>query len=162
MTSVTAGDSRDRRRLTAGIKQTLRDLRNQLSILNRQVSGRLELRDIDLDCLDVISRHGPMSPSALARQVGLHPATLTGILDRLERAGWIARDRHPTDRRAVTLRAVTARGTEIFGLYAGMNASLDEICAGYDEAQLRTIADFLDRANAAGRDATEELSEADQ
>ncbi|MBV1854837.1 MarR family transcriptional regulator [Catellatospora tritici] len=160
MTSVT-GEARDRRRLTAGIKQTLRDLRNQLSILNRQVSGRLDLRDIDLDCLDVISRHGSMSPSALARQAGLHPATLTGILDRLERAGWIVRDRHPTDRRAVTLRAVTDRGAEIFGLYAGMNASLDEICAGYDEAQLRVIADFLDRANAAGRDATTRLSEGD-
>ncbi|MDI1463157.1 MarR family transcriptional regulator [Catellatospora sp. KI3] len=160
MTSVTGAD-RDRRRLTAGIKRTLRDLRNQLSILNRQVGGRLELRDVDLDCLDVISRHAPISPSALARQAGLHPATLTGILDRLERAGWIVRDRHPSDRRAVTLRPVTDRGAEIFGLYAGMNASLDQICAGYDEEQLRLIADFLDRANTAGRDAATRLAEGD-
>jgi MarR family len=40
-------------------------------------------------CLDLITRHGPLSPSAPARRAGLHPATMTGILDRLERGGWV-------------------------------------------------------------------------
>jgi DNA-binding MarR family transcriptional regulator len=34
-----------------------------------------------------------LSPSVLARRAGLHPATMTGILDRLERGRWITRDR---------------------------------------------------------------------
>lgn len=54
------------------------------------------------DCLDLINRHGPLSPSNLARQAGLHPATITGILGRRENAGWIARERDPADRRAIT------------------------------------------------------------
>ena len=153
-------EGRRRRRLTATIKDALRDLRNQLSLLNHRVGGRLNLREVDLDCLDLIARHGPLSPSALARRAGLHPATMTGILDRLDRGGWISRGRDPDagDRRTVAVRARRERSAEVFALYAGMNASLDRICAGYTEAELELLADFLRRTGAAGREATEELT----
>jgi DNA-binding MarR family transcriptional regulator len=127
-------------------------------MLNRQVGGKVELKEIDLDCLDLISRGGPLTPSTLARRAGLHPATLTGILDRLEKAGWIVRERDPADRRAVTLRALPDRGRELFHLFGGMNAAMDDICAGYSEEQLKLIADFLAKANDAGDAATRELT----
>src|SRR5882672_8450390 len=88
--------ARRRRQLSAAIKQLLRALRIQLSLLNHHVGARLDLKDVDLDCLDLIDRHGPLSPSALARHAGLHPATITGILDRLEAGGWVARGRDPS------------------------------------------------------------------
>jgi len=158
MNSVLSDGAAQRRRLSGAIKQSLRDLRNQLSLLNRHVGTRLDLKDIDLDCLDLIARHGPLSPSALAQRAGLHPATMTGILDRLERDGWIVRDRVPADRRAVLVRALRDRIADIFRLYAGMNTSMDEICAGYGEAELAVIADFLRRTTNAGHTATEELA----
>jgi DNA-binding MarR family transcriptional regulator len=140
------------------IKESLRELTNQISLLNRHVGIKLELREVDLDTLDVISREGPISPSTLARRTGLHPATLTGVLDRLQRAGWIARDRDPHDRRAVAVEALRERGGEVYRLYAPMNTSLDEICAGYTDAELAVLADFLDRATRAGRTATDDLA----
>src|SRR6266516_637330 len=105
----TAGDrstAARRRRLTTAIKESLRELAIQLSLLNHHVSAHLAVNDLDLDCLDLVTRHGPLSPSALARLAGLHPATITGILDRLERGGWVTRDRDPSDRRAVAVRAL--------------------------------------------------------
>jgi DNA-binding MarR family transcriptional regulator len=152
------GSARHRRRLTTAIKESLRELSIQLSLLNHQVSGRLELNDVDLDCLDIVSRHGPLSPSALAGRAGLHPATITGILDRLERGGWVARDRDQSDRRAVTVRALRDRGAEVLRLYAGMNASMDQICAGYTGTELELLAGFLRRAAGAGRTATDALA----
>lgn len=160
MSYVTSSQGRPvgRRRLTTEIKESLRDLRSQLAMLNRQVGAHLELKDIDMDCLDLINRHGPLSPSAVARRAGLHPATMTGILDRLERAGWVVRERDPVDRRAVTIRALRDRNRELYQLLSGMNSSMDEICAGYDEAQLDILADFLRRTIDAGRDATRDLA----
>jgi DNA-binding MarR family transcriptional regulator len=163
MSSIASGEAeaaRRRRRLTNAIKESLRDLRNQLSLLNHRVGARVELKDIDLDCLELINRHGPLSPSALARRAGLHPATMTGILDRLQRGGWVTRDRDPdaSDRRAVTVRVLRDRGGELFRLYAGMNSAMDRICAGYTEAELELLADFLRRTTNAGRDATDDLA----
>ncbi|MET9260096.1 MarR family transcriptional regulator [Amycolatopsis sp. NPDC004079] len=162
MASGAAGTdtARRRRRTTAALKESLRELRNQLSLLNHQVGGRLKLKDVDLDCLELISSAGPLSPSALARRAGLHPATVTGILDRLQRGGWIARERDPdaADRRAVTVRAVPGRTQELFRVYSGMSSAMDDLCAGYTEDELMLIAGFLRRTAEAGRAATDELS----
>jgi DNA-binding MarR family transcriptional regulator len=149
---------RRRRRLNRAIKESLRELSLQLSLLNHHVGAHLDLKDVDLGCLDLIARHGPLSPSALARRAGLHPATMTGILDRLERGGWVARERDPSDRRAVVVRALRERNAELMRLYSAMNASMDQICAGYGDTELEVLADFLHRtANAGGR-ATDELA----
>lgn len=152
--------ARSRRRLTNTIKESLRQMTTQLSLLNHQVGNRVDLKDIDLNCLDLIARHGPLSPTALARRAGLHPATVTGILDRLQRGGWVVRYREPggQDRRAVAVRVLRERGGELLRLYSGMSASLDEICAGYTDAELELLAGFLRRATDAGRDATAGLS----
>jgi DNA-binding MarR family transcriptional regulator len=150
--------SERRRQLTRAVKRSLRELRIQLSLLNHRVGARLDFRDADLDCLDFIASHGPMSPSALARRAGLHPATLTGILDRLESGGWVTRDRHPSDRRAVVVRVRRGRIVELLRLYAGMNAAMDQLCAEYAESELELLADFLRRVANAGRDAPEEFA----
>src|SRR5947209_19150086 len=142
MGSISSTDS-DRRRLTASIKQSLRALSIQLSLLNHQVGARAGLNDVDLDCLDLVNRYGPLSPSALAERAALHPATMTGIIDRLERGGWVARERSPSDRRAVLVRALRDRNAELVRLHSGMNSSMTEICARCGDAELELLADFL-------------------
>src|SRR6202043_4059973 len=90
MDSILPGDASagpHRGRLSRAVKESLRELGAQLSLLNHSVGTRLDLKDADLECLDLITRYGPLSPSAVARRAGLHPATLTGILDRLQPRG---------------------------------------------------------------------------
>jgi DNA-binding MarR family transcriptional regulator len=144
-------------RQAAEVRDALRTLGMELTRLNHQVSGKLGLRDVDLDCLNLLSRLGPQSPGNLARHAGLHPATMTGVLDRLEKAGWITRDRDPGDRRAVRITAVRERGNEVFAAFSGMNRRMDEICGEYTEDELSVIAGFLRRAAVAGDAASQEI-----
>ena len=154
-----AGGGRADRRgtLNRAIREALRDLSVELSLLNQRVSGHLDLKGTDLQCLDLIDRHGPLSPSMLARLAGLHPATMTGVIDRLERGGWIMRERDPSDRRGVVLQPVPGRRADILRLAAGMNAELAKICADYSSDDLELIARFLRRTADAGRTAGAQL-----
>ncbi len=148
---------RVRRRQMADAKQTLRELRIELAVLNHRIGSQIEIKDVDFDCLDVITRHGPIGPSALARRVGVHLATMTGILDRLEKGGWIQRDRDENDRRAVLVRGVPEKQRDIIGLYDGMNRSLDKILDTYSDDEIDLILDFLRRCTQAGQSAAEQI-----
>jgi DNA-binding MarR family transcriptional regulator len=150
---------RRRQRLTTEIRDSLRELGIQLALLNHHVGAHLELKDVDLDCLNLIDRHGPLSPSALARRAGLHPATITGILHRLERGGWVARDGDPSDGRGVLVRALPDRNADLMRLYSGMSASMNKLLAGYRDTGLELIADFLRRTANAGQNAADELAD---
>ncbi len=160
MTKVSQ-DARTRRRLTNAVKDSVRGMRSELAMLNRRISARLDLRDGDLDCLELVARLGPVGPSALARAAGVHPATMTGVLDRLEKGGWLERERDPNDRRSVVLKVRPERVGEVFALYSGMNTALDEICATFTDPELQAIADFLAKTATAGQSATRDLDKAE-
>jgi len=109
-----------------------------------------------MDCLDLIQPPRPLSPSAVARRAGLHPATYRH-LDRLERAGWVAVNATPAEPTRITVgRCATATGS-CTSFCSEMNSSMDEICTGYDEAQLELVAPPR-RTTEAGRDATTRTS----
>ena len=150
-----------RSQLNQEIRTALRDVSAQLSLLTRRISGHLDLKDTDLQCLDLIDAQGPLSPSTLARLAGLHPATMTGVIDRLERDGWITRERDPGDRRGVLLRVLPGRRQDVLRLASGMNAEVARICAGYEDRDLQTIARFLRQTATAGRTAITQLDAAD-
>lgn len=150
-------NARDRRRAVNAVKEGLRELRTQLAALNHRVGSEASLRDADLDTFDLVARHGPISPSTLARLAGLHPATMTGVLDRLEAGDWISRTRDPADRRAIAVSTNPAKTADMLRLFAGMNHAMDAVCAEYDDAQLATIQSFLARAAQAGRESAELL-----
>src|SRR5215475_894816 len=132
---------RSRQRSSTAIRESLRALRIQLSLLNYRVGSQLELKDVDLDCLDIIDAYGPLSPTALARRAGLHPATMTGILDRLQRGGWIVRERDPADRRAVVVRSARDQFGELLRQYSGLSRRMNKLLAGYSDSELDVIAD---------------------
>ena len=151
-------EAKARQRLASEIRRSLRELRIQLALLNYRVGSQVDLKDIELDCLDILDTAGPLSPSALARRAGVHPATMTGILDRLERGGWIARERDPADRRAVLVRIRPDRYAELLGHYSQMARSMNKLLSGYSDDELAAIADFLRRTADAGQDATEKMT----
>jgi len=142
----------------AAIRLLLRELGSELSQLNHRIGARSGLKDGDLALLDMLGRTGPMSPSALARAAHVHPATMTGMLDRLESAGWVRREADPADRRAVLVQALPARGRDLLKLYGGMNAAIDEIAGSFSPAELAVIADYLRRVVAAGKLQNDSLS----
>jgi len=127
--------------MAAALRNALLELRIELSINTRRVAAMSRLNDSDLDVLDVLSREGPQSPTKLARRLRIHVATMTGVLARLEKAGWIVRRRDVVDRRSVQ---VESTGFErLNAIYRDANQRVDDIAARLTAKDAAVIVDYL-------------------
>lgn len=135
-------------------------LRERVPGAAAQVGAHIELKDVDIYCFDLISRHGPpdraRSPGAPTCTPPPWPAFSTDSIAAAGSPAAVTRTR-PTGR-AVTVRALRDRNAELFQLHATMNASVDEICADYTDHELGLLTDFLRRTSAGGRDATDRMA----
>jgi len=83
------------------ILRALRRIIRAVDLYSRQLSIRHSLTGPQLVCLRQLMTAGPMTPGQLARDISLSPATISGILDRLERRGYLTRNRRPEDKRQI-------------------------------------------------------------
>jgi DNA-binding MarR family transcriptional regulator len=124
----------------------MRALLADAAVFNHEVAEQLGLGASDGQFMSSLEQHGSLTPGQLAQMSGLNSATVTGVLDRLERAGYARRDRHPTDRRKVVVTLNQERiNREVGPLRASQAQRLDAALDDYDAQQLELIADFLSR-----------------
>ena len=95
--------------LMKDIFMDLRRIMRAMDVHSRRLAGSHGLTGPQMLCLREITSHGALTTGALAKAVALSPATLTGILDRLEARGLVSRERRPEDKRRV-LVSLTAMG----------------------------------------------------
>ncbi len=137
------------------LRTAVRDRRIELAINTATVAGLVGLKESDLAVLDIVAREGTQSPTALARRTGIHPATMTGVLARLEEAGWITRRPHAADGRRVEIEAPGfARLTDI---YRDANRRLDEIAARLTREEADIVLSYLRAVTDGARAASREL-----
>jgi DNA-binding MarR family transcriptional regulator len=147
---------------TAALFLAIREALASLTTFNQSVGRPLGLNAVEFQCLDLVSRYEPITPGRLADLCGLRPATVTGVLDRLETDGWVQRERDAKDRRRVFVNTRRERAPELGHRLGGMRRALREISEGYTEEQLALILDFLDKAADAGKAQAAVLRSADK
>jgi DNA-binding MarR family transcriptional regulator len=96
----------------------------------------------------------PRTPAELAELCGVTRATMTGLIDTLERDGLVTREPDPVDRRMMSVK-LTARGHErLREVLPGHFRRMAQLMAGLTESERKTLVGLLlkilDRATAAG------------
>jgi MarR family transcriptional regulator, organic hydroperoxide resistance regulator len=97
------------------IEEVINDLRRVFQSINqhsRNAERAAELTGPQLWALQILVLSAPMRVSELAKRMYLSPATVVGIVDRLEAKGVVTRTRSKEDRRAVEL-TLTEKGREV-------------------------------------------------
>ena len=129
------------------VESTRRVIANAI-LYSHQVAERLGLGASDAQFMTLLEVHGPLTPGQLAELTGLRTGTVTGVLDRLEGAGFIRRDRDPNDRRKVIVsRNEEEIARRVSPHYAPQAEGMIGLLREYDDEQLALIADFLTRVN---------------
>ena len=136
-----------RAELTDQITVALRGFIARSILRNQEVADELGLHLVDLQCLNLITLASePLTPGQIARSAGLATSTTTRVLDRLQSAGYIDRDRDPGDRRKVRIRPDPGKLTRLAGLYQPQSAGLTLITDGLTDGELASVLRFLQAA----------------
>jgi DNA-binding MarR family transcriptional regulator len=123
------------------------------------VAARQGLSASEEKALDLLERNGPLTAGELARQSGLAPASVTALVNRLERKGFARRVPNPGDRRSVLVEVDAERVYAVVApLFADWVGSLYELYAGYSDEQLEVILHFLTEAARRQQEATARLT----
>lgn len=110
-------------------------------------------------CAGLLAERGQMTPGELVQATGLTSGAITGIVDRLSKAGFAARVAHPTDRRSVIVEARHADELKaMFGPpFAALAAAMGKLDARYSESERALIQRHLTDTIAILRDETARL-----
>jgi DNA-binding MarR family transcriptional regulator len=113
-------------------------------LFHHAVAERLGLRPTDHKCLDLLRDRGAMAGSDLSAITGLTSGAITGVVARLERAGYLRREADPHDGRKQILHLALAR-MDIQNVMGPLREDVADVLKDFDTHQLTAIAEFLAR-----------------
>jgi DNA-binding MarR family transcriptional regulator len=151
-------DTRERAELLAALAVEFRQLSTATILFHQAIADRLGMHITDHKCADILLRSGPLTAGELARRTGLTTGAITGVIDRLEKAGFVRRAADPSDRRRVMIEPNPKRLERVAGpLFASMAQAAAELCARYSTQELAVIHDFTVRAQQMAEQETRKL-----
>jgi DNA-binding MarR family transcriptional regulator len=137
-----------RRDVVGAILEQLRAGSTRGVLLHAAVAERLGLNASDHKCADLmLSQPGPTTPGQLAELTGLSTGAITGVLDRLEQAGFVERTHDRADRRRILVRVTNRRGPDMEKMFAPLRAATERMCDEFTTHELEVVLRFM-RASA--------------
>src|SRR5262245_16571283 len=104
------------------VRQALRS-----TAFDETLADHLGLNPTDLRCLEAVMAEPGLTAGRLAEASALTTGAVTGVLDRLERAGFVERRPDPADRRSVAIHPVEARAREVATAIRPLQTALEEL-----------------------------------
>src|SRR5260370_14532428 len=109
------------------------------AICSQTVADRAGLSSSDLECLDFLNLEGRVTAGRVAEGTGLTTGAITGVVDRLEKAGFVRRERDESDRRKVFIAIVPENIAKIGRFYQHMQRAILKDWETYSDAELRLL-----------------------
>jgi DNA-binding MarR family transcriptional regulator len=139
------------------LENALRRGSAQGAIFGQTVATTVGISGSDLECLDFLNLEGRVTAGRLAEVTGLTTGAITGVVDRLEKAGLVRRERDPDDRRKVFIATVPENVARVGRFYENMQKGMVKLWETYSDAELRLLVGFATKGYETMLAATEEL-----
>jgi DNA-binding MarR family transcriptional regulator len=139
------------------LETAMRKASAQGTIFAAAVAERAGISSSDMDCMDFLNLEGRMTAGRLAELTGLTTGAITGVVDRLEKAGFVRRERDESDRRKVFIAPVPERVMEIGRFYQLMQRAMEKQADGYTDAELKLLLRYASESYQSVLAATTEL-----
>jgi DNA-binding MarR family transcriptional regulator len=155
------GEALSRLKPRAALMQELEEAMRRSSaqgvLYGQAVANVAGISGSDLECLDFLNLEGRVTAGRLAEVTGLTTGAITGVVDRLEKAGFVRRERDETDRRKVYIVTVPENAARIGRYYVPMQEAMHRLWSTYSEAELQLLLRFANEGYKSVLEATEKL-----
>lgn len=127
-----------REEIIRAISDKFRDMSTETIMFHQAIADVLGLHITDHKCLDLITRYGSMPAGRLAELTGLTTGAVTGIIDRLEEAGYVRRTNDPKDRRRTIVQPTQNKKLEkkIEMLFVPLRDRMHKLLSAYSDSEL--------------------------
>ena len=132
-----------REEIIQAINEKFREMSTETIMFHQAVADILGLHVTDHKCLDFIYRFGAMPAGRLAELTGLTTGAITGIIDRLEEAGYVRRTNDPKDRRRTIVEPTRNKKLEkkIEVLFIPLRDRMHKLLSSYSDSELAFLLD---------------------
>jgi DNA-binding MarR family transcriptional regulator len=112
--------------------------------VDQHLAQHLRLRPLDYTAMNhIMTSAEPLGPAELSARLGISTGSGTELVDRLERDGHLRRQRHPDDRRRVSLHATDAGVGRILATLGPLFTALDTLADGFTPTEQDAISRYL-------------------
>lgn len=129
--------------LRAAVGAEVQALQSAVDAFDEAAAAVLGVNRTDLRCLEVLMQHESAAPGLLSQELGLTTGSVTTMLDRLERLGYLTRSADPSDRRKVVVRITEEARRKAWELYGPFAEQGAQALRDYTPEQLELLASFL-------------------
>lgn len=140
-----------REEIIEAISQKFREMSTETIMFHQAVADVLGLYITDHKCLDLLYRFGAMPAGKLTELTGLTTGAVTGIIDRLEEAGYVRRTDDPKDRRRTIVEPIRNKKLErkIEVVFNPLHERMHKVMSSYSDSELAFLLDatteFIDQ-----------------
>jgi DNA-binding MarR family transcriptional regulator len=144
--------------LLGDLEAAMRRSSAQGVVFGQAVANVAGISNSDLECLDFLNLEGRVTAGRLAEVTGLTTGAITGVVDRLEKAGFVRRERDAADRRKVFITVVPETTARIAQFYVPMQQAMQKLWSSYSDAELKLLLRFANEGYRSVLEATEQLN----
>ncbi len=137
-----------RNQLTQALNHQLRFASANSVMFSQVIAEKVGIHSTDNECLDFLLLNGPSTAGQLSELTSLTTGAITAVIDRLEKADYVRRERDKSDRRKVIVVPNEEKIYQnIMPHVMPMGAALDGVCTDFSEAELEVVLKFMMKAN---------------
>jgi DNA-binding MarR family transcriptional regulator len=148
-----------RKETIQNIVDKFREMSTDAVMFHQALADELGLYITDHKCMDIIHRFGAMPAGRLGEMTGLTTGAITGMIDRLEKAGYVRRTNDPKDRRKTIVEPVRNRKLErkIEMIFTPLHERMHRFLSSYSDSELSFLLDAMSKLIEQTREETKKL-----
>nr|WP_198960680.1 MULTISPECIES: MarR family transcriptional regulator [unclassified Cohnella] len=136
----------------------MRGLGTRTVLYQQSVATALGLYNNDFLSIDILHEKGPITAGELSKLTGLTTGSVTALIDRLEKNGFVQRQPDPKDRRKVIIVPLYENKEDVSRIYLQLHAEMVKLASSYSDEELALITQFLGQASAVLEDQIHHLN----